>query len=57
MSIYALQAVEDTPDTSVEVMCELPGRSVPLLVEFDWELDEVDPLHMSTCVTMRTWRI
>ena len=57
MSIYALQAVEDTQDTSVEVMCELPGRSAPLLVEFDWELDEVDPLHMPTCVTMRTWRI
>lgn len=57
MSIYALQAVEDTPDTSVEVMCELPGRSAPLLVEFDWELDEVEPSHVSICVTMQTYRI
>jgi hypothetical protein len=28
-------------DTCVDVMVELPGRQAPLVLEFDWDMDEL----------------
>eukprot|EP00293_Proteomonas_sulcata_P003340 CAMPEP_0184315452 /NCGR_PEP_ID=MMETSP1049-20130417/82556_1 /TAXON_ID=77928 /ORGANISM="Proteomonas sulcata, Strain CCMP704" /LENGTH=193 /DNA_ID=CAMNT_0026633945 /DNA_START=30 /DNA_END=611 /DNA_ORIENTATION=+ len=35
---------EETYETCVDVMCELPGRQAPLVFDFDWDMDEVDEI-------------